>query len=207
MMFTPCELWWGSKTHPNPKVVKHIQGGDMWAGTSFGLWDVLSHWCDFLLATWRPGDHTGDLATSWRLLATSGRQETRIGTGDFCWRPLATTRDRWRPGNLATWRPGDLLATCWRLMLATWQPGAQVDLGRSVDLEALRPLARRNRCRHRSRSRSARAHGLPRPGGLADGRVGRHGVASRAPRSYWCVKRLKPYYRRRASYGTSSLAS
>ena len=30
-MFTPCdgELWWGSKTHPNPKVVKHIQGGDM----------------------------------------------------------------------------------------------------------------------------------------------------------------------------------
>ena len=51
-----------------------------------------------------------------------------------------------------------------------------VDLGRSVDLEALRPLARRNRCRHRSRSRSARAHGLPRPGGLADGRVGRHGV-------------------------------
>ena len=64
------------------------------------------------LATWRPGDRTGDLATSWRLLATSGRQETRIGTGDFCWRPLATTGDHWRPGDLATWRPaGDLLAT------------------------------------------------------------------------------------------------
>eukprot|EP00966_Prymnesium_polylepis_P024555 566234-Prymnesium_polylepis.1 len=29
-----------------------------------------------------------------------------------------------------------------------------------------------------------------RPGGLADGRVGRHGVASRVSRSYWCVKRL-----------------
>ena len=65
-----------------------------------------------------------------------------------------------------------------------------VDLGRSVDLEALRPLARRNRCRQRSRSRSARAHGLPRPGGLADGRVGRHGVASRVPRSYWDVRGL-----------------
>ena len=67
-----------------------------------------------------------------------------------------------------------------------------VDLGRSVDLEAFRPLARRTRCRQRSRSRSARSHGLPRPGGLADGRVGRHGVASRVPRSYWCVKRLSP---------------
>eukprot|EP00966_Prymnesium_polylepis_P000479 11285-Prymnesium_polylepis.1 len=44
------------------------------------------------------------------------------------------------------------------------------DLGRSVDLEHFRPPARRTWCRQWYRSRSARVHGLPRPGGLADGR-------------------------------------
>ena len=51
-----------------------------------------------------------------------------------------------------------------------------VDLGRSVDTEALQPVVHCTRCRQRFQSRSAQAHGLPRPGGLADGRVGRHGA-------------------------------
>ena len=78
--------------------------------------------CRRLLATWRP------LATYWRpgdLLATSGCQCTSMV-------PLILLATCWQPaGDLATWRPGDLattgdpLATYWRLLLATWRPGAQ----------------------------------------------------------------------------------
>jgi hypothetical protein len=78
----------------------------------------LSHWCDFLLATWRPA---GDLATCWRP-AVARRHTPRLATfaGNLLathWRPLATA------GNLATWRPGDL-ATCWRPAGDfCWRPG------------------------------------------------------------------------------------
>eukprot|EP00966_Prymnesium_polylepis_P244581 5657378-Prymnesium_polylepis.1 len=46
---------------------------------------------------------------------------TRCGAGYFAGNPLATTGYRWLP--LATWRPGDQLATYWRRLLATWRPG------------------------------------------------------------------------------------
>ena len=82
--------------------------------------------CRRLLATWRP------LATYWRLLATTGDRWLPVRAHPHTAFSLATTGDHWRPlattGNLATgdhWRLGNLLATYWRLSLATWQPRAQ----------------------------------------------------------------------------------
>ena len=82
--------------------------------------------CRRLLATWRP------LATYWRLLATTGDRWLPVRAHPHIAFSLATTGDHWRPlattGNLATgdhWRLGNLLATYWRLSLATWQPRAQ----------------------------------------------------------------------------------
>eukprot|EP00966_Prymnesium_polylepis_P312756 7227369-Prymnesium_polylepis.1 len=43
-----------------------------------------------LLATWRPGDRTGDLATSWRPAVASGRTPMQATS----WR---LTGDDWRP--------------------------------------------------------------------------------------------------------------
>eukprot|EP00966_Prymnesium_polylepis_P259348 5990448-Prymnesium_polylepis.1 len=78
--------------------------------------------CD-LLATWRPSDLATALATA---LATWRPAGDRRSPGDtlraclLCWQP---TGYHWlRPGNLATyWRPTGV----WRLLLATWRPGAQ----------------------------------------------------------------------------------
>ena len=70
--------------------------------------------CDFLLATWRPGDRTGDLATSWRPAVARSSTVGLATLFAIHWLPLATTGylATWLPGDLATWRPtGDLLAT------------------------------------------------------------------------------------------------
>ena len=75
---------------------------------------------------WQPGNPAGNLATSWqpRLpVRTHGDWQPLLATAGNRWQPLAT----WQPaGNRATWQPGNLLATYWQPLLATWQPGAQL---------------------------------------------------------------------------------